>query len=162
MMRSPCPDTTTLTTTLLPVDCSASICAYTMSEGQSSMPPKAKLNVHNSPRPPLLERTPRRLVVKWNNTVIADTAESYWVLETTHPPSMPLTVMFQRLACFASPRASARQPLQYSKLRVITLSSSLLSTKKSLLLSPLDGDTRQNLFLRVERQGHILEDQALG
>jgi hypothetical protein len=46
------------------------------------MPPKAKLNVHNFPRPPLLERTPRHLVVKWNNTVIADTKDAYWVLQT--------------------------------------------------------------------------------
>lgn len=51
------------------------------------MPAKAKLNVHNFPRPPLLERTPRHLVIKWNNKVIADTTEGYWVLETTHPPT---------------------------------------------------------------------------
>lgn len=52
------------------------------------MPPKPKLNVHAFPRPPLLEKTPRHLLVKWTDgTVIAETREGYWVLETTHPPS---------------------------------------------------------------------------
>lgn len=60
---------------------------YSQSNRSLTMPPKAKLNVHNFPRPPLLERTPRHLVVKWNNKVIADTTEGYWALETTHPPS---------------------------------------------------------------------------
>ncbi|KAL8916638.1 MAG: hypothetical protein Q9208_008397 [Pyrenodesmia sp. 3 TL-2023] len=49
------------------------------------MPPK--LNVHNFPRPPLLEKTPRHLQIKWNNQLIADTKDAYWVLETTHPPT---------------------------------------------------------------------------
>ncbi|KAL9604004.1 MAG: hypothetical protein Q9219_000766 [cf. Caloplaca sp. 3 TL-2023] len=49
------------------------------------MPPK--LNVHNFPRPPLLEKTPRHLQIKWNNHLIADTKDAYWVLETTHPPT---------------------------------------------------------------------------
>ena len=52
------------------------------------MPPKPKLNVHSFPRPPLLERTSRHLLVKWaDGPVIAETREGYWVLETTHPPS---------------------------------------------------------------------------
>lgn len=55
----------------------------------TSMPPKPKLNVHNFPRPPLLEKTPRHLQIKWQNQVIADTNDAYWVLETTHPPSKP-------------------------------------------------------------------------
>ena len=50
-----------------------------------TMPPK--LNVHNFPRPPLLEKTPRHLQIKWNNQLIADTKDAYWALETTHPPS---------------------------------------------------------------------------
>ncbi|KAL8703176.1 MAG: hypothetical protein Q9201_003625 [Fulgogasparrea decipioides] len=49
------------------------------------MPPK--LNVHNFPRPPLLEKTPRHLQIKWNNQLVADTKDAYWVLETTHPPT---------------------------------------------------------------------------
>ncbi|KAL8776709.1 MAG: hypothetical protein Q9213_008168 [Squamulea squamosa] len=49
------------------------------------MPPK--LNVHSFPRPPLLEKTPRHLQIKWNNQLIADTKDAYWALETTHPPT---------------------------------------------------------------------------
>lgn len=55
----------------------------------TEMPPKPKLNVHNFPRPPLLEKTPRHLQVKWRDQTIADTKDAYWVLETTHPPSIP-------------------------------------------------------------------------
>ena len=52
------------------------------------MAAKPKLNVHNFPRPPLLELTPRHLMIKWNGQTIADAnGLSYWVLETTHPPS---------------------------------------------------------------------------
>ncbi|KAK4969859.1 hypothetical protein LTR28_000678 [Elasticomyces elasticus] len=51
------------------------------------MPPKPKLNVHSFPRPPLLERTPRHLQIKWDGVVVADTKDAYWVLETTHPPT---------------------------------------------------------------------------
>jgi uncharacterized protein (DUF427 family) len=53
------------------------------------MPPKPRLNVHNFPRPPLLEKTPRHLQIKWNGKIIAETKDAYWVLETTHPPSKP-------------------------------------------------------------------------
>lgn len=63
----------------------STIWLYTLQQ-KVNMPPK-KLNVHNFPRPPLLERTPRHLQIKWNDQVIADTTEAYWVLETTHPPS---------------------------------------------------------------------------
>lgn len=48
---------------------------------------KAKLNVQSFPRPPLLEKTPRHLQIKWNGQLIADTKDAYWVLETHHPPS---------------------------------------------------------------------------
>jgi len=51
------------------------------------MAAKAKLNVHNFPRPPLLELTPRRLVIKWGKDTVTDTTSGYWALETTHPPS---------------------------------------------------------------------------
>ncbi|QIW95572.1 hypothetical protein AMS68_001090 [Peltaster fructicola] len=47
----------------------------------------SKLNPRNFPRPPLCERTTRRLEVKWNGTLIAETTEAYWVLETHHPPT---------------------------------------------------------------------------
>jgi len=51
------------------------------------MPPKAPLNPRNFPRPPLLERTDRHLQIKWDDVLIMDTKEAYWVLETTHPPT---------------------------------------------------------------------------
>ncbi|KAK8877525.1 hypothetical protein PGQ11_002471 [Apiospora arundinis] len=53
----------------------------------ATMSAKPKLNVQSFPRPPLLERTPRHLQVKWNGQLIADTKEAYWVLETHHPPT---------------------------------------------------------------------------
>ncbi|PQE15814.1 hypothetical protein CJF30_00006214 [Rutstroemia sp. NJR-2017a BBW] len=51
------------------------------------MPPKPKLNVQNFPRPPLLEKTPRHLLVKHQGHTIADTKDAYWVLETYHSPT---------------------------------------------------------------------------
>ncbi|KAI9662717.1 MAG: hypothetical protein M1831_002760 [Alyxoria varia] len=41
------------------------------------------------PRPPLLERVAKHILVKWpgaDGPVIADTRNAYWVLETYHPP----------------------------------------------------------------------------
>ncbi|MCJ1272362.1 hypothetical protein MMC21_000148 [Puttea exsequens] len=55
------------------------------------MPPKPKLNVHSFPRPPLLEKTPRHLQIKWHGQTIADTKDAYWALETTHPPTYYLS-----------------------------------------------------------------------
>ncbi|MCJ1410220.1 hypothetical protein MMC19_004305 [Ptychographa xylographoides] len=51
------------------------------------MPPKAPLNPFSFPRPPLLEKTPRHLEIKWNGVLVADTKDAYWVLETTHAPT---------------------------------------------------------------------------
>ena len=66
--------------------------AYLSFQEQNNMTPKPKLNVHSFPRPPLLEKTSRHLVIKWgsngNETMVADTRDGYWALETTHPPSM--------------------------------------------------------------------------
>jgi uncharacterized protein (DUF427 family) len=45
------------------------------------------LNPANFPRPPKLEKTARRLQIKWNGALVADTSEAYWVLETYHPPT---------------------------------------------------------------------------
>ena len=53
------------------------------------MPPKPKINVQSFPRPPLLERTPRHLQIKYKDHTIADTSNAFWVLETHHAPSMP-------------------------------------------------------------------------
>lgn len=63
------------------------LCILIRRKGAINMPPKPKLNVQNFPRPPLLERTPRHLQVKWHGLTIADTKDAYWVLETYHPPS---------------------------------------------------------------------------
>ena len=52
------------------------------------MASKQKLNVQSFPRPPLLEKISRHLVVKFHNYVIADTRDAYWALETHHPPSI--------------------------------------------------------------------------
>merc|ERR1711939_279232 len=52
-----------------------------------AMATSTKLNPRNFPRPPLCEKTPRHLQVKWDGEVIADTKEGYWVLETHHPPT---------------------------------------------------------------------------
>ena len=54
-----------------------------MSNAESEVS-KPKLNVHKFPRPPTCEKTDRHLVIKWNDIVIADTKDAYWVLETTH------------------------------------------------------------------------------
>lgn len=51
------------------------------------MASKAKLNVQSFPRPPLLEKTPRHLQIKWDGQLIADTKDAYWALETHHPPT---------------------------------------------------------------------------
>jgi len=51
------------------------------------MAAKPKLNVHNFPRPPLLERTPRKLAIKWADKDVVSTTSAFWVLETTHPPT---------------------------------------------------------------------------
>ena len=60
---------------------------FNRKEDTIEMPPKPKLNVQKFPRPPLLERTPRHLQIKWHGQTIADTNEAYWVLETYHAPS---------------------------------------------------------------------------
>jgi len=65
--------------------------ASTRSTSSAISPPTEKmpLNPANFPRPPLLERVSRHLVVKWpSGQVIADTKNAFWVLETHHPPSM--------------------------------------------------------------------------
>jgi uncharacterized protein (DUF427 family) len=51
------------------------------------MAAKAKLNVQNFPRPPLLEQIPRHLLIRWKGQTLAETRSSFWVLETTHPPT---------------------------------------------------------------------------
>ncbi|KAG4026437.1 hypothetical protein MFRU_041g00810 [Monilinia fructicola] len=59
------------------------------------MPPKSRLNVQNFPRPPLLEKTPRHLMIKYQDQTIAETKDAYWVLETYHSPTyyLPATCL---------------------------------------------------------------------
>ena len=43
-------------------------------------------SVWDYPRPPRLERSPRRVVVEFAGEIIADTRRAWRVLETSHPP----------------------------------------------------------------------------
>lgn len=49
-------------------------------------PKKGQESVWDYPRPPRMEKTNKRLVVKIGNDVIAETSRGYRVLETSHPP----------------------------------------------------------------------------
>ncbi|KAK9772133.1 hypothetical protein AB5N19_08765 [Seiridium cardinale] len=70
------------------------------------MASRARLNVQSFPRPPLLERTPRHLQIKWNNELIADTKEAFWVLETHHPPTYYLPPSSIKVPLTQIPRSS--------------------------------------------------------
>ncbi len=63
------------------------------------------LDPRTFPRPPLLERISKHLLVKWpadrGGQVIAETRRGYWVLETYHPPSMRPTTLVSSLPCAA-------------------------------------------------------------
>lgn len=72
----------------------------------NKMASKAKLNVQSFPRPPLLERTPRHLQIKWDNKLIADTKEAFWVLETHHPPTYYLPPSSIKIPLTRTPRSS--------------------------------------------------------
>ena len=106
------------------------------------MPPKPKLNVHNFPRPPLLEKTSRHLQVKWRDQIIADTKDAYWVLETTHPPSMPF------------PLHNTIKVKKDLKQRFF-VPDSVLSSPHSIHLSSLP--LPPHLLLRMERPRDVLE-----
>lgn len=67
---------------------------------------KPKLNPRNFPRPPSCEKTPRHLQVKWGNTVIADTKDAYWVLETHHPPTYYIPQSDLKVALLPSSHSS--------------------------------------------------------
>jgi len=68
------------------------------------LPPE---NVWNYPRPPRLERVPQRLCVVLGGETIADTADGWRVLETSHPPAYYLPPdAFVRGALVASARRS--------------------------------------------------------
>lgn len=62
---------------------------YTPPEPQ--MATKKMLDPKTFPRPPLLEKITKHLLVKWpasmGGQTIAETRAAYWVLETFHPPT---------------------------------------------------------------------------
>ena len=45
-------------------------------------------NVWDYPRPPALQKTPKRLRVLMSGKEIANTSQGYRVLETSHPPTV--------------------------------------------------------------------------
>ena len=49
-------------------------------------PKPGQESVWDYPRPPRLEASPKSIQIVFNNITIADTQDSYRVLETTHPP----------------------------------------------------------------------------
>lgn len=71
-----------------------------------AMSSKSKLNPASFPRPPLLEKVPRHLQIKWNGQVIADTTDAYWVLETYHPPTYYVPPSSLKVPLSTSPRSS--------------------------------------------------------
>lgn len=48
---------------------------------------KPQRRVADFPRPPAIEREPRRITVVLGGVTIADTTEAWRILETTHPPT---------------------------------------------------------------------------
>ncbi|KAH9905418.1 hypothetical protein F4778DRAFT_729928 [Xylariomycetidae sp. FL2044] len=70
------------------------------------IPKNIKMNVQTFPRPPLLERTPRHLQIRWKGELIADTKDAYWVLETHHPPTYYLPPSSIKTRLTPTPRSS--------------------------------------------------------
>lgn len=109
---------------------------YRLFKPQNKMSPKPKLNVHSFPRPPLLERTPRHLVIKWNGISVAETTDAYWALETTHPPSMP------SIACSADMEYAAA----HSKQNPFSSNVSILPpTIITFIIGHVNPDTREDI-----------------
>lgn len=98
------------------------------------MPPKPKLNVQSFPRPPLLERTPRHIQIKWHGQTIADTKDAYWVLETYHPPSKDSCVILYVL-CNSFMANPSFQALYFLGI-TLTLSSNFINHEKPWSQSP--------------------------
>ena len=107
---------------------------------------KPKLNVHNFPRPPLLERVPRHLRISWNGTPVVDTKASYWALETTHPPSMGSLQNMSLNAVFLGFFLCSDSKFGLVSLRMLTSLSSILHTAiRSFLFCYLDTSPEQVL-----------------
>jgi hypothetical protein len=61
-----------------------------------------RLRPQTFPRPPLLERAGRHVRIVYGSTVVADTNDALWVLETWHPPSkIPRFIPFYFAAFFS-------------------------------------------------------------
>ena len=57
-----------------------------MSHPQRIEPQPGQESVWDYPRPPRLERSPKQIKIVVNNIAIADSKNTYRVLETSHPP----------------------------------------------------------------------------
>jgi len=57
-----------------------------MNKPQAIKPGKGQESVWDYPRPPRLERFPKRLQVIFNGILVADSKRAWRVLETSHPP----------------------------------------------------------------------------
>src|SRR5688572_3799592 len=54
---------------------------------QSEKPDCEQESVWDYPRPPRVEKCPKRIKVVFNGILLAETTEAYRVLETSHPPA---------------------------------------------------------------------------
>lgn len=57
-----------------------------MTKPKPQKPKEGQESVWDYPRPPLLERTPKRIEIIFNGVRIADSRSAWRVLETSHPP----------------------------------------------------------------------------
>ena len=57
-----------------------------MSHPQRIEPQSGQESVWDYPRPPRLERSPKQIKIVFNGVTIADSCNTYRVLETSHPP----------------------------------------------------------------------------
>jgi len=60
--------------------------ACIMAQSRRTTPGPGQESVWDYPRPPRLERTPRRLRIEFGGRTIAETTNAWRVLETSHPP----------------------------------------------------------------------------
>ncbi|KAK1758127.1 hypothetical protein QBC47DRAFT_295510 [Echria macrotheca] len=67
-----------------------------------------QLNVQAFPRPPLVERCNKHIQIMWHGALVADcpAGESYWVLETHHPPTYYIPPKCVRLPLCTTPRST--------------------------------------------------------
>jgi len=56
----------------------------------ADLPKEGQVSVWNFPRPPVLVRDKREIVVRWGKTLLAQTRGAWAVRETSHPPTFYL------------------------------------------------------------------------